>query len=86
MVRQAVAAAAITTRDLVLTQITTFTAGMADVAVRAGAKPPTAPAAAANLRLYQQNRAELEQITVRLNQLASVRAFQGGDAPEDSDD
>jgi hypothetical protein len=85
VVRQALAAAGITARDFVLTQFATFAAGMTEFAVRAGAPSPTAPAAAANLRLYQQNRAELEQITARLKELASWQALQAGDKSDDED-
>jgi len=83
VVRQTISAAGITTRDLVLTQLATYTAGMNDYAVKAGGKAPTAPAASANLRLYQQNRAEIEQLTARLQQLSSYQALQAGD---DSDE
>jgi hypothetical protein len=79
VVKQAIAAAGITTRDMVLTQFALFTAGVNDFAARAGAPPPTAPAAAANLELFQQNRAELEQITARLKRLPSWQALQAGE-------
>jgi hypothetical protein len=81
---QAIAGAGITTCDLVLTQLATFSAGMTDYAVQAGAKPPTTPAAAANLRLYQQNRPEIEQLTARLKQLSSWQAVQADGDSEDS--
>ena len=86
VVRQAIAAAGITARDLVLTQLAMFVAGVTDVTVRAGAKTPTAPAAAANLRLYQQNRAEIEGMTARLKQLASWQALQAADESTDADE
>jgi hypothetical protein len=87
VLRQAIAGAGISTRDLVLTQFATFTAGMNDFAVKSGAKPPTAPAAAANLRLYQQNRAEFDQLTARVKQLDSWKANQARDSNDgDSED
>jgi hypothetical protein len=71
----------------VLTQFATFTAGLNDFAVKSGAKPPTAPAAAANLRLYQQNLAEFEQLGARLKQLESWQRFQADDGDDrDRDD
>jgi hypothetical protein len=76
VVHQAIAAAGITTRDMVLTQFAVFTAGVNDFAVKAGAPAPTAPAAVANLELYRQNRTELDQITARLKRLASWQALQ----------
>ncbi len=87
VLRQAIAGAGLSTRDLVLTQFATFTAGLNDFAVKSGAKPPTAPAAAANLRLYQQNRAEFEQLGARLKQLESWQRFQADDGDDrDRDD
>lgn len=79
VVHDAIAGAGISTRDMVLTQFATFTAGVTDFAVRAGAPAPSAPAAVANLQLFQQNRPELEQITARLKQLASWQALQAGE-------
>jgi hypothetical protein len=85
VVHQAIASAGISSRDLVLTQFAMFTAGMNDWAVTAGAKPPTAPVAAANLRLYQQNRPEIDQINAKLKQLESYQRNQTQDS-EDRDD
>ncbi len=79
VVHQAIAAAGITTRDMVLTQFATFTAAVNDFAVRSGAPAPTAPAAVANLELFQQNRTELDQITARLKRLPSWQALQAGE-------
>ena len=84
-VRQALAAAGITARDFVLTQFAMFAAGVNDFAVGAGAPAPTAPAAAANLRLYRENRAELEQMTTRLKQMASWQALRSTDDGEDAE-
>jgi hypothetical protein len=82
VVREAIAGAGITTRDLVLTQFALLMAGVTDYAVQQGAKLPTARVAVANLQLYQQNRAELEQISARLRQLASWQSAE----PEDTSD
>jgi hypothetical protein len=65
-----VAAVGISARDFVLTELVLFTTGMTAFAVQAGAPAPTAPAAIANLQLYHQNRAEIEQITAALKQLS----------------
>lgn len=78
-IHRAIVAAGITARDLVLTQFALFTAGMTDFAVKAGGKAPTAPAALANLQLYQQNRTEIEGITARLQKLESFKATKGND-------
>jgi hypothetical protein len=85
VVREAIVGAGITTRDLVFTQFALLIAGMTDFAVQAGAKSPTAPVAVANLKLYQQNRAELGQISARLKQLASWQSLQAGDRSQDAD-
>jgi len=84
VLRQAITGAGLSTRDLVLTQFAIVTAGVNDWAVKSGGKTPTAPAAAANLRLYQQNRAEIEAISARIKELESYQAFQAGDS-EDRD-
>lgn len=84
-VRQALAAAGITARDFVLTQFALFQAGLNDFAVGAGGPTPTAPAAAANLRLYRENKPELEQMSARLKQLASWQALRSTGEREDAE-
>ena len=82
VLQKAVASAGIDTRDLVLTQFALFTAGMNEYAAKSGGSPPTGKTAAANLKVYQQNRSEIDQITAKLKTLDSWQAQQG----DDSDD
>jgi len=85
IIRKAIAWAGLSTRDFVLTHLATVTTGMTATAVQGGAKPPTAPAAVANLKLYKQNRAEIDRLMSELKKSPSLLAI-GTESVDDDDD
>lgn len=86
VISKAIGWAGISSRDFVLTQLAMFTTGMTVAVAEAGGKAPTAPAAVANVQLYKQNRAEIEQITTRIKSLPSWQMIQTESGDDDDDE
>ena len=84
-IRQSYSSAGITVREGVLTQFALLSAGLNAYVVKQGGKPESTPAAAANLKLYQQNEKEIDQITAKLKTLASWQDEEGDDDSDESD-
>jgi hypothetical protein len=86
VISKAIGWAGISSRDFVFTQLAMFTTRITAAAIEAGGMAPTAPAAVANLQLYKQNRAEIEQISARIKALPSWQMLQTESGDDDDDE